>query len=68
MFEVRGLWLERDSVKDNNLMRKASQAGKRSQEKRWQQPRLACGGSGRYDAAGSPRCAACGGTGKQVRS
>lgn len=30
-----------------------------------QRPCTACAGSGRYDSCGSPKCGACGGTGRE---
>ena len=50
-------------MKPNKQMRKAIEAGKALQAAQQKKKCVACGGSGRYDAKGSPRCSACNGTG-----
>lgn len=53
-------------MKHNKLMRRAIASGKSEKAKAAPKPCVACGGSGRYDAKGSPTCGSCNGTG--VRS
>lgn len=48
-------------------MRQAIALGQKLADKQRNEPCSACGGSGRYDVAGSPKCAACGGTGRQPK-
>lgn len=50
-------WIERKALRREHY---------RKYVEGWKQvPCLACNGSGRYDHNGSPRCASCGGTGKE---
>lgn len=48
-------------------MRQAIAMGKKLADEQRDEPCPACGGSGRYDAADSPKCGACNGTGRQVK-
>lgn len=48
-------------------MRQAIELGKRLAGEKNEVPCVACGGSGRYDAAGNPKCGACNGTGRQPK-
>ena len=51
-------------MKPNKIMRKSISEWKARQE---QKKCSACGGSGHYDAKGSPKCSACNGTGKETK-
>lgn len=48
-------------------MRQAIALGKKLAEEKRDEPCAACSGSGRYDAAGSPKCSACNDTGRQPK-
>lgn len=50
-------------MKQNKLMRKAIQEGKKLQKQQQKHVCVACNGSGRYDVSGSPKCSSCNGTG-----
>lgn len=49
-------------------MRQAIELGKKLAGEKSDEPCSACGGSGRYDVAGSPKCSACNGTGRQPKT
>jgi hypothetical protein len=51
-------------MKPNKKQRQAIEAGKKHQKKPSDDFCYACNGIGRYDTTGSPKCGACGGTGK----
>lgn len=48
-------------------MRQAIALGKKLADKSRDETCPACSGSGRYDAAGSPKCGACNGTGRRQK-
>lgn len=51
----------------NKKMRQAIALGEKIVDEKQDEPCVACYGSGRYDAAGSPKCSACNGTGRQPK-
>jgi len=53
-------------MKPNKKMRAAIALGKQLAESKPKERKCyACNGSGHYDTNGSPKCGACGGTGKE---
>lgn len=48
-------------------MRHAIALGKKLADDKQDEPCVACGGNGRYDTAGSPKCSSCHGSGRQMK-
>lgn len=48
-------------------MRQAIALGKKLADEQRDELCSACGGRGRYDVAGSPKCSVCNGTGRQPK-